>query len=87
MYAFLGVDPADAEVVSKESRTSAGFDREDAESFYRAGRVGDWKDWMDDAAMAWFEDEAGEALRTLGYSLAPDNCNTGKALESCATKG
>ena len=34
----------------------------------RAGRVGGWREMFDDADLAWFETEASEAMRRLGYS-------------------
>lgn len=69
MYALLGVGESLASPISRESRTSAGFEREDASSFYRAGRVGDWKRWMRDAERVWYEDEAGAELDRLGYEI------------------
>ncbi len=68
MYALLGLDPSQARPIDADSRTSPGFDREDPMSFYRAGRVGDWKRWMDAHALGWFEDEAGHVLEELGYA-------------------
>ena len=35
----------------------------------QAGRVGGWRQVFDDADLAWFEAEAAEAMRRLGYSL------------------
>jgi hypothetical protein len=34
----------------------------------QAGRVGAWRQVFDDADLAWFESEASEAMRRLGYS-------------------
>jgi sulfotransferase family protein len=34
----------------------------------QAGRVGAWREVFDDADLAWFESEASEAMRRLGYS-------------------
>jgi hypothetical protein len=34
----------------------------------QAGRVGGWRHVFDDADLAWFEAEASEAMRRLGYS-------------------
>jgi hypothetical protein len=35
----------------------------------QAGRVGGWRQAFDDADLAWFEAEASEGMRRLGYSL------------------
>jgi len=88
MYEFLGLDPHEADGVSDATRTRAGFDRQDAGSFYRAGRVGDWKDWMDPRALGWFEQEAGAALRDLGYvpggQDVQQDAHRGASLKRCA---
>lgn len=67
MYEFLGLDPAEAAPLSPESRTSPGFSRDDATSFFRHGQVGDWKAYATDCMRAWFKEEAGQALIDLGY--------------------
>jgi hypothetical protein len=38
----------------------------------QAGRVGAWPQVFDGADLAWFESEAAEAMRRLGYSLGSD---------------
>jgi len=38
----------------------------------QAGRVGGWRQVFDDADLAWFESEASEAMRRLGYSTGSD---------------
>lgn len=38
-------------------------------AFVRAGRTGDWRETFDDAALARFRREAGEALTAFGYPL------------------
>lgn len=67
MYRFLGLDPAQAEPLSEQSKTRPGFGREDVKSFFRKGEVGDWKNYFTDQAKGWFKDEAGEQLVRLGY--------------------
>lgn len=67
MYEFLGVDPDEALPIDVESRTAAGFEREDPTSFWRHGRVGDWRRYATDSFRHWFNEEAGEALVELGY--------------------
>lgn len=67
MYGFLGLDPAEAEAPSREGGTAAGFDREDRESLYRKGAVGDWREWAGDGFRRWTREEMGEALERLGY--------------------
>jgi hypothetical protein len=39
----------------------------------KAGRVGGWRQVFDDADLAWFEAEASEGMRRLGYSLGGDS--------------
>ncbi len=67
MYEFLGLDPSEAAPVSVETRTTAGFGREDNTSFFRHGEVGDWRTYASDDAKRWIKDAAGEALVALGY--------------------
>lgn len=67
MYEFLGVDPDEAAPLSGETRTAAGFEQEDPQSFWRHGQVGDWKKYSNDRFKAWFKEAAGEALVSLGY--------------------
>lgn len=67
MYRFLGLNPANAVAPSAENFTSAGFEKEDPKSFYRAGRVSDWMKYSNDDFKTWFKEEAGQALIDLGY--------------------
>jgi hypothetical protein len=67
MYEFLGEDPAEALPLSAESRTTAGFDQDDPQSFWRHGQVGDWKKYATDDFKRWFRDSAGEVLTELKY--------------------
>lgn len=67
MYGFLGLDPSEAAPISTESKTAPGFEQEDPMSFWRHGKVGDWKKYATDDFRRWFKEEAGEALAELGY--------------------
>lgn len=67
MYRFLELDPALAEPLSAESKTAAGFTEGKADSFYRSGKIGDWKNYANDNFRRWFKEEAGEALIEAGY--------------------
>ncbi len=67
MYEFLGEDPAEALPLSGETRTTAGFEKEDPQSFWRHGKVGDWKRYATDDFKRWFKESAGAALVELGY--------------------
>lgn len=67
MFDLLGLDPADAEPISKESKTMASFWKENPTWFYRAGKVGDWKNYATDPFKQWFKEEAGDALQLAGY--------------------
>lgn len=67
MVGFLGLDPALASPVSGGSRTAPGGAGHDPRSFFRSGRVGDWRRYFTPNAARWFEEEAGEALREARY--------------------
>jgi hypothetical protein len=67
MYEFLGLDPDKAAPLSGESKTAPGFEKEDPMSFWRHGRVGDWKKYSNDRFKQWFKESAGEVLTELGY--------------------
>jgi hypothetical protein len=67
MYGFLDLEPAEAAPISGETRTAAGFEKEDPESFWRHGQVGDWKTYATDDSKKWFKDSAGDVLVELGY--------------------
>jgi hypothetical protein len=67
MYEFLGLRASDAAAISAESRTAAGFEREDPNSFWRHGQVGDWKQYTNDRFKQWFKESAGEELVRLDY--------------------
>ena len=57
----------DAAPLGKETRTTPGFDEEDPTSFWRHGRIGDWKRYGNDRFKQWFKDAAGEVLVECGY--------------------
>jgi len=67
MYRFLGLDPAEARPMSEKTRTTPGFGREDPNSFYRKGEVGDWKNYVTDDFRRWYKEEAGDMLVAMGY--------------------
>ena len=67
MYRFLGLNPDEARPLSEKTKTVPGFGREDPNSFYRKGEVGDWKNYVTDDFRRWFKDEAGEMLVAMGY--------------------
>lgn len=67
LYAFLGLDPAAAAPLSRESKTSPGFDAASPLDFYRKGTTGEWRDYFDDNTRRWFKEEAGDALIAAGY--------------------
>jgi len=67
MYRFLDLDPAEAEELSSESLTVAGFKRENPRSHYRKGRAGDWKTYATDAFRTIVKQKAGDVLIRLGY--------------------
>lgn len=71
MYHFLGLDPSQARPLSEESRTTAGYTKDDPTQFHRKGQVGDWQHYFTDQARDWFKQAAGEALVRAGY--AEDN--------------
>jgi hypothetical protein len=67
MYEFLGEDPEQARPLSGETRTAPGFEKEDPQSFWRHGQVGDWKTYASDDFKRWFKESAGEVLVELKY--------------------
>lgn len=67
MYEFLGVDPDEAAPLSGETKTAPGFEKEDPMSFWRHGRVGDWKKYSNEKFKQWFKEAAGEVLAGLRY--------------------
>ena len=72
MYEFLGEDPGEALPLSAETRTTAGFDKEDPQSFWRHGQVGDWKRYSTDEFKRWFKAAAGDVLAELKYEKDQD---------------
>lgn len=67
MYEFLGLNPAEAAPISTESKTIAGFEKDDPASFWRHGQVGDWKAYRHDSLSTWFNEVAGDVLVDLKY--------------------
>jgi hypothetical protein len=67
MYEFLGEDPDRALPLSGETKTAPGFEKEDPQSFWRHGQVGDWKKYSTDPFKQWFKESAGEVLTELTY--------------------
>ena len=65
MYAFLGLDPDEAQSLSDEA--TPGYSEGSSQSFYRSGTVGDWKKYFTDDTCRWFIEEAGDMLVELGY--------------------
>lgn len=65
LYAFLGVEPDAAAPIPEALRPA--LDAERPNEFNRKGVVGDWKNYMTDAARTWINDEAGEELMRQGY--------------------
>lgn len=68
MYRFLGLDPARAEPISAESKTTPGASDPNPTEFLRKGVVGDWQNYFTDRARAWFHEVAGESLIRAGYA-------------------
>ena len=68
IYEFLGVDPAAACGLS--FNTKPGFEKEMPNRFLRKGQPGDWKNYMVPATTECFVDQAGEAMRALGYDTS-----------------
>ena len=68
LFRFLDLDPDEAESLSPESFTTAGYKAPDPKSYRRKGEVGDWKNYFTDHARAWFNEVAGESLVQAGYA-------------------
>ncbi|MBY0310855.1 MAG: sulfotransferase [Phycisphaerales bacterium] len=67
LYAFLGLDPAAAAPLSRETRTLPGFDEPAPSKFYRKGEVGEWRSMFTPQQCAWFQEVAGDALLRAEY--------------------
>lgn len=67
IYRFLGLNPADAEPLSTETKTLPGFKKEDLKSAKRKGQTGDWRNYFNDRITRIFKEEAGQALIQAGY--------------------
>jgi len=68
MLRAIGLDPALARAPSHETRTRAGFGRENPTSFFRKGDVGEWRRYFTPKAESWFRAEAQPILDRLGYT-------------------
>ncbi len=86
-YRLLGLDPADAEPLSGETKTTPGFGREDLGSFYRAGHIGDWQRVFTDETIRWFNEEAAEALARLDGQYDSTTTQLHETKPTCATGG
>jgi hypothetical protein len=63
MYTYLGVAPDLARAPVSEPNTQPGFTENDPRSFFRSGRVGDWRRFFTEQQLQVFEDLAGNANR------------------------
>lgn len=77
---MLGLDPAAAQPITRQTRTAPGFGREeDPRSFFRRGQVGDWRNHFTPDGAKWFSEKAGQALVDLGYE--PDESWVGRVAD------
>lgn len=67
---FLEVDPELSPPLS--GNLLPGFEQERPDKFLRKGAIGDWRNYFDDQAKAWFLDEAQGELVTQGYETSND---------------
>lgn len=67
LYKFLNTDPTKATELT--FNTKPGFETEMPNRFLRKGQPGDWKNYMTPETIECFMNEAGEALRELGYDV------------------
>lgn len=65
MYRFLDLDPSKA--LPLNDRTSPGFKRENFQSHYRKGMIGDWKSYFTPTVAGWAHEELGDLLVKLDY--------------------
>jgi hypothetical protein len=63
MYRYLGVAPDLAKAAASEAHTRPGFTENDPRSFFRSGRVGDWRRFFTEGQLQTFEAIAGDAQR------------------------
>jgi len=68
LFRFLSLDPNEAEALSDESFTTAGYTIHDPTTYRRKGEVGDWQNYFTGQAKTWFHDIAGESLVQAGYA-------------------
>ncbi|MBL1219037.1 MAG: sulfotransferase [Planctomycetes bacterium] len=67
MYELLDLDPALAAPLGSETKTSAGFAKENPHDLYRKGQVGDWTNYATDPFRTIIKEHAGDMLIELGY--------------------
>lgn len=67
IYEFLGLDPTLAEPPSRETKTLPGFRKENRQSFFRKGTVGEWRSHLDEKLCSIIKEEAGEEMIAAGY--------------------
>lgn len=67
LYAFLGLDPAEALPLDEESRTKPGLTKEQPTGMFRKGQTGSWREHFTDESRRWFEEEIGRSSAALGY--------------------
>lgn len=65
LYKFLGLNPDNANELNEI--TSPGFKKHNPMSHFRKGKIEQWKDYFNDKYDKWFMEEAGQAMRILGY--------------------
>ena len=67
LFAHLGLNEAEAQAPSVESKTAPGFAQEDRTSKFRKGKVGDWRTHLKDWHIAIIKEIAGDELIAQGY--------------------
>lgn len=70
IYHFLDLDPIEADPINE--MTLPGFKKENFNSHYRKGVIGDWKSYFTTSVARWFNEEAGESLMQFGYEERED---------------
>lgn len=72
LFSFFDLDPDEAQAISPESFTSAGYKSPDPKGHRRKGEVGDWQNYFSATSKAWFNEVAGESLVQAGYAKDSD---------------
>jgi hypothetical protein len=65
LYRYLDVEPRLAKAAAAEAHTRPGYTENDPRSFFRSGRVGDWRRFFAEGQLRTFEELAGGALRAV----------------------